>query len=131
MKFLALLLFPLSLFSQKTIVVEDNETEPITYIGSHRKVGDNIILKLGVNESNQAYGYLEISGKRDSLARPWAGGEVINDDFNFFGKFVQLELNNCHLSITGFRTDQIKVEYFQIEKRGLKPYKFKMERAEQ
>lgn len=121
---------PFSVLCQKTIVVDDNETEPITYTGSHRKIGDSIVLNLGVNELNRAYGYLEIDGKRDSLVKPWAGGEVITEDLKYYGKFVKLELNNCHLTIERFRTKKIKVAYFDILKYGLKPIKFKMEKVD-
>ena len=106
--------------------INNNVTEPIAYLGKHRKLGDTIKLVIGIGELNRAYGYLSINNQTDSLTKPYAGGESLDDNHNYIGTLDQLETQNGLISIYNYRDSIIKVEYFIISKWGMKPIKFKM-----
>lgn len=130
-----LMLIALSLQIQSAIAqngVSENITDPINYKGSHRKLDGEIHLQVGIGELNRAYGYLQIGTDRDSINR---GGEetTLNENNQYVsnnGHLILILESGDRVDVYGFRESKVKLEYQNIVLFGVKPIKFKMEKAE-
>ncbi len=96
----------------------------LMYSGPISKLGGYTELLLGVSESNKSFGYLSINGVKDTIV---GGGEEFlegkNGMYDQASGHVELRLSSGRwVHVYGYRTDQLKVEYYDFGK----PVKFKL-----
>lgn len=109
----------------------ENATDAISYIGSHKKLAESLVLEIGIGELNRAYGYLEIDGVRDSIDR---GGEnlieSLEGQFTYdSGRMSFVLKSGAYGTIEGFRSAKIKVTYTNIIRFGTKPIRLKLKQS--